>query len=157
MSIRKAIPRDFSKVEPVLVEVEHHHVRLEPDVFQPITRYDKALYLDYLQNPDSCIWIAEEDERVMGVIIAKVHQRAQIPMYKANQFVVVEEICVSESFRGRGIGKQLMKTVEDWAGEQGVEQVQLSVWTKNIDAVNFYDALGYAPFLIRMRKNIGKE
>ena len=153
MNIRKATPEDFSNVDPVLVEVEHHHVRLEPDVFQPITHYDAALYLDYLQDPGSCIWIAEEGETVMGVIIAKVHQRAQIPMYKDCQFVVVEEVCVSESFRGRGIGKQLMKTVEDWAGQQGIEQVQLSVWTKNIDAVNFYDTLGY----IRMRKNIGKE
>ncbi|AXF55635.1 GNAT family N-acetyltransferase [Salicibibacter kimchii] len=51
-----------------------------------------------------------------------------------------ERICVLKEFRGTGIGKEIMQTVEDCVASQGAESVFLNA---QIRAKNFYEHLGY--------------
>ncbi|KAM5172769.1 thialysine N-epsilon-acetyltransferase-like isoform 2-T4 [Mantella aurantiaca] len=54
----------------------------------------------------------------------------------------LEDLYVSPQFRGRGIGKMLMKKVAEVALESGCSQIHLSVLKWNTPAVNLYRSLG---------------
>lgn len=52
-------------------------------------------------------------------------------------------LCVSESCRGRGHGREMMLEAELWLQARKAPKVQLMVRTGNQDAAGFYQALGY--------------
>jgi putative glutathione S-transferase len=54
----------------------------------------------------------------------------------------VERVCVLESYRGKNVGKRLMKAAEDWLAELGAKKIV--VYSRDA-VVGFYEKLGYVP------------
>ena len=52
-------------------------------------------------------------------------------------------LAVRPQQRGTGLGRQLMRTCEDWLRERGVPKIQLMVRHGNEGTAAFYAALGY--------------
>ncbi len=50
---------------------------------------------------------------------------------------------VRDTHRGRGVGEALVKTVLEWAAEEGWKIVQLRVWDDNLPARKLYRRLGF--------------
>ena len=57
----------------------------------------------------------------------------------------VRMLAVSPGSHGQGIGRQLMAHVHDIAVTEGFASVALSVIGTNVDALQFYQRLGYRP------------
>ena len=66
----------------------------------------------------------------------------------------VSRICVSDTARGRGLGKKLMGLAEDWARQQGYAGLGLNVFCSNEHAVAFYRSLGFEMETMKMRKEL---
>ncbi len=91
----------------------------------------KALH----EDPNAKILVAVEEGKVAGYLLGFLHG-----VFYANGPVgYVEEILVSESFRGKGLGKDLMTAFEELAKSSGCPQVALA--TRR--AGEFYKAIGY--------------
>lgn len=58
------------------------------------------------------------------------------------QYAKIERVCVIESHRNRGVGRQVIEAAEKWISEEGYHKV---VITSRDEAVGFYQALGYEP------------
>jgi len=56
---------------------------------------------------------------------------------------------VVPSQRGKGIARQLMAQITDWAGQQGSTAMMLEVKVDNIEAIGLYESLGYSKLNIR--------
>lgn len=54
----------------------------------------------------------------------------------------LEDLCVSEPFRRRGIGRMLFETASARAKERGAQRMDLKVWEFNEPARKFYASLG---------------
>lgn len=52
-------------------------------------------------------------------------------------------IVVADRFRGIGVGRALLEAVETWAREQGVEKINLRVFSTNAGARALYERMGY--------------
>ncbi|HEV2071649.1 MAG TPA: GNAT family acetyltransferase [Acidimicrobiales bacterium] len=52
-------------------------------------------------------------------------------------------VAVRQTERGRGLGRLLVQTCEDWLAARGVPKVQLMIREGNTSAVAFYERLGY--------------
>ncbi|MBM5822052.1 MAG: GNAT family N-acetyltransferase [Cyanobacteria bacterium K_Offshore_surface_m2_011] len=59
-------------------------------------------------------------------------------------WIYVDELWVSESRRGRGLGKRLMGKAEDFAALNALSGLWL--WTQSWQAADFYQSLGYEEF-----------
>jgi len=75
-------------------------------------------------------------------------------------FLELLEIHVAPPHQRKGLGREMMKEVEQWAQENGFEEIRLWVFQEN-PAVSFYERLGYRvlseDFLrsrLRMVKNL---
>ena len=56
---------------------------------------------------------------------------------------------VIPSHRGKGIARQLMAMITDWAKQQGSVAMMLEVKVDNLDAIGLYESLGYAKLNVR--------
>ncbi len=56
---------------------------------------------------------------------------------------------VIPSQRGKGIARQLMAQITDWAKQQGSTAMMLEVKVDNLEAIGLYDSLGYSKLNIR--------
>lgn len=58
--------------------------------------------------------------------------------------LLVDSLAVTEDMRGKGIGKELMEFVVDFARKKGYRQVKLHVIDSNEKAKRFYERLGFS-------------
>lgn len=141
--------------------VEYEDISIVPISDAYIESYYRCLqgvanerkYLGFVQ-PDSLESTREE-------VIKNIHQN--IPRYIAVKDDTVVGWCevlpnkgegfrhsgkinamgVSKTFRGHGIGKKLMKGTLSAAEGVGLERVELLVYASNINAIRFYEKIGF--------------
>jgi ribosomal-protein-alanine N-acetyltransferase len=56
---------------------------------------------------------------------------------------------VIPTHRGKGIARQLMAMITDWAKQQGSIAMMLEVKVDNSDAIGLYESLGYSKLNVR--------
>jgi len=56
---------------------------------------------------------------------------------------------VIPSHRGKGIARQLMALITDWAKQQGSTAMMLEVKVDNLEAIGLYESLGYSKLNVR--------
>ena len=64
----------------------------------------------------------------------------------------VDDICVDEAARGRGVGKALYTHVRDYARSLGCYNLTLNVWSCNPNALRFYERMGLVPQKVGMEQ-----
>ena len=51
--------------------------------------------------------------------------------------------------RGKGIARQLLAMITDWASQQGSTAMMLEVKVDNVEAIGLYESLGYSKLNVR--------
>jgi ribosomal protein S18 acetylase RimI-like enzyme len=64
---------------------------------------------------------------------------------------------VAEPYRGQGLGHRLMETAEEWASQQGLPRISLSVGMRNTLGQRLYESLGYQVETLRMTKKLSTQ
>ncbi|MBO8176682.1 MAG: GNAT family N-acetyltransferase [Bacillus sp. (in: Bacteria)] len=54
----------------------------------------------------------------------------------------MEDLGVTKSYQGQGLGKLLFQQAVQFAKEVGAESLELGVWEFNQHAIKFYEAMG---------------
>jgi GNAT superfamily N-acetyltransferase len=82
--------------------------------------------------------VAERGESVIGYALAYQN----FASFRGQRGLFLEDLYVSESERGSGAGKALLKAVAKRAAELGCERLDLQVLNWNMNALRFYESLG---------------
>lgn len=91
------------------------------------------------QDERHAVYVAElEDGRVVGWVHAYVCQLVVIDLHAE-----IGGLVVDEGHRHRGVGRLLMRQVEQWAREEGCWAVHLRSNAVRKDAHAFYEGIGY--------------
>ncbi|XP_069567765.1 probable N-acetyltransferase camello [Brachyistius frenatus] len=90
----------------------------------------------YLQQKDSCFWVAESDGRVVGTVSC-------LPAERVPGCLELKRMSVRRSYRGMGIAKALCRTVADFTRERGYAAVVLYTSVVQTDAQKLYEHMGY--------------
>lgn len=90
----------------------------------------------YLANPAVLHWVAVDDHEIVGDLACIL-----LPLRSGGgQELLVYDIGVRASWRGRGVGRALLAHMESWMRENGVGEV----WVlSDPDAMEFYRACGF--------------
>ncbi len=108
---------------------------------------------DALEETDSTILVAEEDLPI-AFIMGSLN-RPSLPLVRESVGII--EVCwVDPDHRRRGIAKQLVQALEKWFQSRDIEFIELSYLVGNIPAEITWSALGYQPFRITSRKQLGQ-
>ncbi len=113
-------------------------------------RKDLSILEYSLQNPDLGVFVAEDlNGEFLGHVIAMANY---IESSTGEPQGYIFDISVKEEYQGLGIGKNLMKTAEEFLQMAGMKYVGLNVTSSNEKAVKFYESLNYKEERKRMVK-----
>jgi GNAT superfamily N-acetyltransferase len=129
--VRDARAEDVSQLSVLITQLGYPCTAEEVQ-----TRFDNVS-----QNPDYRTMVITDSDTVIGMAgLVKGF------WYEKNgTYVRILAFVINDQYRGRGVGKQLIKVVEDWATELGCNSVILSSGNRDerIGAHHFYKGLGY--------------
>jgi len=144
-NIRKARQNDLGAVNNLLRQVLEVHHRGRPDLFRPEgKKYTDEELLSIFNNPETPVFVYEEAGVVLGYAFCAL-QRQDSGSLQPLTTLYIDDICVDESSRGKGIGKALFEYVRAFALERECYNITLHVWECNPGARAFYESLGLSP------------
>lgn len=116
---------DLTKADAAFVEAEH-------------SKYEQKK--GALCNYTPFHYVAKKNEETIGVISG----------YTCWEEVYIDDLVVREEYRGQGVGKLLMETVELGFANQGFDNINLV--TSAFEAPGFYKKCGYELEFVRRNK-----
>jgi ribosomal protein S18 acetylase RimI-like enzyme len=138
ITVRDAQPDDVES----LVELLQELFAIEADFTADTSQQRKGLLL-LLDGcgKHRCLKVAQVDDQVVGMCSAQ----ALISTAEGGWVALVEDMVVSASYRGTGVGRRLMAAIEIWARQRGMTRLQLLADRTNFAALDFYDKMGWCP------------
>jgi ribosomal protein S18 acetylase RimI-like enzyme len=141
--IRFATERDIPRLGELLRQVALVHHNGRPDIFNAGRKYDDRQLQDLLADPTRPILVAVDDaDTVIGYCFGVYQHNPHDGVLTAIKTLYIDDLCVDETIRGRGIGRALYAAAVDMARENGCYNVTLNVWACNTSALRFYESLG---------------
>jgi ribosomal protein S18 acetylase RimI-like enzyme len=156
MNIRRVVSTDNLLLSTLCMDVQSLHAEHHPDLFKIPDSEDFAVlfFEQMLSDPMIFIYIAEEAGGAVGYILCKIIERPENPFTFSSRYLLVDQISVRPSSRGRGVGAALIEQAETLAQELGMNKVQLDSWEFNIKAHSFFERMGYQKFNFRFWRNL---
>ena len=131
----------------------HHEIR--PDIFRSgALKYEEAALRALLQDKDRPIFIAEERGQVLGYCFCVLKDYRGSGVQTDRVELYIDDLCVEETCRGRGVATALYRHTAAWAKENGCSHISLNVWCGNDGAMAFYEAMGLRPRHIMMEQSL---
>ena len=146
MVICAAEARHIPGMIRLLKQVGQVHHLGRPDLFRDgAQKYNEADLQTLLREKDRPIFIAEEAGQVLGYGFCILEKTENNPVLNDHFSCYIDDLCVDETIRGRGIGKAIYRHIAAFARELGCDSVTLNVWAFNEGAMKFYESLGLRP------------
>lgn len=151
MEIRFAADRDIPGMINLLQQVGEVHHQIRPDLFRAgAQKYDEAALRRLLADPSRPILVATVDETVAGYAFCILQVTEGDSALQDRKTLYIDDLCVDESVRGKGIAGALYQRVCEYARELHFDAVTLNVWCGNDRAMHFYEKCGLKPQKIGM-------
>ena len=152
MEIRLVTKNEIPGMIDLLQQVGEVHHQIRPDLFRAgAQKYNEADLEKLLADPDRPILIADIDGQVAGYAFCILQVTENDPVLCDRKVLYIDDICVDENCRGRGIATTLYEKVVAYAKSIGCHAVTLNVWCGNDSAMKFYEKCGMS------RQKIGME
>ena len=149
--IRYAMEKDIKKIEDLLSQVDLVHHNGRPDVFKIGNKYSEEELKELLNNKQRPILVSvNESDEVIGYCFGIFQQHKDNSILTEIKTLYIDDLCVDEKFRGKGIGKELYEAALSLAKENGCYNLTLNVWSCNESAMRFYESMGLIPQKIGM-------
>jgi ribosomal protein S18 acetylase RimI-like enzyme len=133
------------------------HYDLRPDVFRPVTlKYDHEQVLAILQDENRPVFIAAEDDEVLGFGFCVIRPIRNHSVVQDMTEFYIDDLCIDETCRSQGIGEALYRHIYAYAKERRYRAVTLNVWSCNVRARKFYERLGMQPQRLYMEAVLGE-
>ena len=146
MVICTAEARHIPGMIRLLKQVGQVHHLGRPDLFRDgAQKYNEADLQELLTDEDRPIFVAEENGQVLGYGFCILEKTENNPVLNDHFSCYIDDLCVDETIRGRGIGKAIYRHIAAFARELGCDSVTLNVWAFNEGAMKFYESLGLRP------------
>lgn len=100
--------------------------------------------------PDACILLAVDGPRVIGMVSVQLVVSTAV----GGPSGWIEDLIVTASRRGAGLGTRLLQAAETFARRQGALRVQLLVEEANRPAVDFYRRQGWTSSTMTVRRRL---
>ena len=153
--IRFAQLKDIPKILDLLKQVDLIHHNGRPDIFKVGSKYNAQEIEAIIRNATEPILVSvDENDCVLGYCFCQFIEHKNNSVLTDIKTLYIDDLCVDETLRGKGIGKELYNGAVELAKENGCYNLTLNVWSLNPSAMKFYQACGLVPQKTYMEKII---
>ena len=146
MIIRRANASDLPGLNRLLEQVLMVHHNGRPDLFKSgAKKYTDEELLTLLADEGRPVFAAVDDSGTMlGYCFCIFQQHLNNNILTDIRTLYIDDLCVDDSARGKGVATALFRHVTAVAKAAGAKFITLNVWEGN-SARNFYDKMGMKP------------
>lgn len=149
MQIIEYNPKYDNQIKDLLVELQNYLVDIDDwhtQVMKP--EYRESYFkmdMDNVKNQNGKIYLAIENESVIGLIIGIVDVKDEIDKLTNDcaKTGSIIELIVNHNLRGNGVGKMLLKKLEQYFKDINCKRINIEVFGPNKSALNFYTKNDY--------------
>lgn len=120
------------------LDTETQFMLLEPGERKTTLKEQRTQIDLLLRHENHTIFVAEQDNELVGYLAAS---GGTFLRSKHSAFIVTG---ILQAFTGRGIGTQFFQRVEEWANQQHIHRLELTVMTHNTAGIALYKKQGFA-------------
>ena len=120
--------------------------------FDPTIRQPPVVYYDLkgmLVDDSYYVLVAEADGQIVSSGYATT--KPARPYLDHSHFAYFGFMYTLPEYRGRGINGRIIDELRNWARQQGLKEVRLTVYPENEPAIRAYEKKGFVSHLIEMR------
>ncbi|MDC1162156.1 GNAT family N-acetyltransferase [Tenacibaculum sp.] len=150
---RKATIEDL----PILLEFEQGIIKAEKP-FDVTLKDENISYYDIKElivAEDAEVIVAIEDKRIIGSGFAIIKKAKEY--LKHEDFVHLGFMYIEPFYRGKGVNKLIIETLNKWAYVNGIYEVRLSVYSGNIAAIKAYEKANFKKHIVNMRIDLKNQ
>jgi len=136
------------EMKDLLVELQEYIASVDREKFNILTEEYREKYflktLGEVKKYEGKIFLALDDKKIVGLIVGIINNEIEETYdFKTPKRGRITELVVSKKVRGKGIGKLLLKHMEDYLMSVGCKGVLLDVFAYNQRAQEIYYNSGY--------------
>ena len=155
MKYRKAVLNDVTGTANMFRELAFHIKNTSKDAYwdfeeMPLDMTEQVIK-GYIENEESCILVAEENEEMIGMMILEV-----IPCHmvlSSHQKVgYIAAGYVKKEYRHQGVMKELEKMSNEFFRSLSIKYVEVCYLPENTGAKEAWNSMGYYCFREQARK-----
>ena len=155
VEIRAATVKDIERILPLWDALAALHGDLDPAL--TVERGALRDYAEFLGlalgQPDTCVMLGVSDARVVSFALGRIQV---LPLrFQEQRRGWIQDVYTVPERRGEGIGRRVVEGLLQWFARHRVSLVELTVATRNPDAVGFWEHLGFGTYMYRMKRTVG--
>jgi ribosomal protein S18 acetylase RimI-like enzyme len=108
------------------------------------------MFDEMLQKDSIYSLIAYSSNQPVGYVILVVRNYDNPLFCEGHKSIYIDQMCVIEEHRNEGVGKIMMEKVKEFSQVKGIKRIELSVWADNVNAIKFYEKMGFDKYLHNM-------
>lgn len=147
MELRRTEEKDIDGILDLLEQVLKVHADIRPDIFvHGTTKYNREELKVLIADDDTPVYGAfDERGKLLGYCFCAFKDQPDTAVLRQFKYMYIDDLCVDESEKGRGVAKALYEYVKERAKERGCYEITLNVWEGNDRARHFYEKMGLRP------------
>jgi ribosomal protein S18 acetylase RimI-like enzyme len=147
MKVREADKSDYDEIFEL--EQEWFNEGMSPGLENPIKKEF------FKEMNKSTVIIAIGKNKIIGYLICKIRKAGEDnyvhKIKKGEEYADLDSLYIKKKFRGKGVGKELVKNCFKKVKEAGYKKVIVSADSKELNKlVKFYMKLGFKPLFTRL-------
>ncbi len=153
LQIRKATLADL----PTLLRFEQGVIEAERP-YDPTLKTGQIHYYNLEEMITAShieLLVAELDNELIGAGYARIESAK--PYLQHSHYAYLGFMYVEPEHRGKGVNKNIIAALQEWAYSQQVTELRLEVYVENASAIKAYEKLGFAKLLVEMRLGLNEE
>jgi GNAT superfamily N-acetyltransferase len=137
MSVRPIRPDDVPAVVGLVRELADYEKALD----EVLLTEEQLTACLFGHSPALFGHVAEDEGRVVGVALWFLN----FSTWRGTHGIYLEDLYVQPGHRGRGLGRELLRTLAEVCVERGYSRLEWSVLDWNTPSIEFYKAAGAVP------------
>ena len=143
ITITEAVPSDATKIGKIAWQVAKTHFRQTEKEFKKPTLVSQTGYIrKSINDKDILVLKAQMDNEIVGYVVVYFNTYP-VKYFQFNKRAFIGSIGVDENHQRQGVGKALLKGVEEAVKKRKISVVEIDYYTFNKAAENLYKSVGY--------------
>lgn len=136
IKIREATMNDYEVLYEIFEEGDIYHQQALPHIFKKPdgSVRTKEFISSIISDENEILFVAELNDTMIGVIHIRISEAPYIDIMVPRRYAVIDNIVVLNAYRGKGVGKMLIKKAHEWISNKEIKHIELHVWEFNQSA-----------------------
>ena len=124
---------DIQKLNKKLFDMEFEKYNKLLNIEWTFGEKGKKYFKELIQ--DNFVYVAKINNHIIGYLAGSIHN---VNECFTERFAEIENMYIENDYRRLKIGSKLIIKFKEWCKKNKVKYIQVSAWSKNIEAINFY-------------------